>query len=246
MSEYFELRLQELALNAFCRLVGLVLAQAATVGDKLRNLAADFNRLIEQFSAAPPITDESAVRTKALQRVAAAEIEARQAELLAEMEQALEHELGQAATADIRDVRSKLAVSVRRMSRTLILRMLKQFAAEQATAALEGRPHEPLFEISAALKEALPQRFAGCSGQQRLLVVVPEQLAPLVAGQAPEDGKSPAPTVLADAGSDMPICYEVEDQPLRRIAAKVLDQRFQAVEVAMRLHTRTDVPWTPL
>ena len=42
------------------------------------------------------------------------------------------------------------------------------------------------------------------------------------------------------------ICYEVEDQPLRRIAAKVLDQRFQAVEVAMRLHTRTDVPWTPL
>ncbi len=34
--------------------------------------------------------------------------------------------------------------------------------------------------------------------------------------------------------------------PCGRIAAKVLDQRFQAVEVAARLHTRTDVPWTPL
>ena len=52
LSEYFELRLHELTLDAFCRLVGLVLAQVATVGDKLRNLAADFNRLIEQFSAA--------------------------------------------------------------------------------------------------------------------------------------------------------------------------------------------------
>ncbi len=171
--------------------MGLVLAQVATVGDKLRNLAADFNRLIEQFSAAPPITDESAVRTKALQRVAAAEIAARKTELLAEMEQALEEELRQAATAEIRDVRSKLAVVVRRTSRTLILRMLKQFAAEQATAALEGRPHEPLFEISAGLKEALPRRFAGCGGQQRLLVVAPEQLAP-ARGRAGAGGRQVA------------------------------------------------------
>ena len=79
-----------------------------------------------------------------------------------------------------------------------------------------------------------------------MLVVVPEQLVPLVAAQAAGDGGSLMPTVLADAASDMPICYEVEDQPLRRIAAKVLDQRFQAVEVAARLHTRIDVPWTPL
>ena len=156
LSEYFELRLTELTLNAFCRLVGLVLAQVATVGDKLRNLAADFNRLIEQFSAAPLVVDESTVRTKALQRVAAAQIAARKTELLAEMEQALEEELGQAATTEIRDVRSKLAAVVRRTSRTLILRMLKHFAAEQAAAALEGRPHEPLFEISAGLQERCP------------------------------------------------------------------------------------------
>ena len=246
LSEYFELRLQELTLNAFCRLVGLVLAQVATVGDKLRNLAADFNRLIEQFSAAPPVADESAVRTKAMQRIAAAQIAARKTELLAEMEQVLEEDLGQVTTTEVRDFRSKLAVIVRRTARTLILRMLDRFAAEQATAALEGRPHEPLFEIPAGLKEAQPRRFHGCGGQRRVLVVVPEPLAPLVAAQPPRDGGSLVPTVLADAGSDMPICYEVEDLPLRRMAAKLLDQRFQAVEAASRLHTRSDVPWTPL
>ncbi len=246
LSEYFELRLHKLALNAFCRLLGMVLAQVATVGDKLRNLAADFNRLIEQFSAAPAVADESAIRTKALQRVAVAQIAANKTKLLAEMEQALEEDLRHAATTEIRDFRSKLAVIVRRMSRTLILQMLKEFAIQETTAALEERLHEPLFEIPHGLREALPRRFTGCGGQQRLLVVAPEQLAPAVTRQTPSNGESLAPTVLADADSDMLVCYEVEDQPLRRIAAKVLDQRFQTVEIASRLHTRTDVSWTPL
>ena len=246
LTDYFELRLHELTLNAFCRLVGLVLAQVATVGDKLRNLAADFNRLIEQFSVPPAVDEESTVRTRALQRVAAARIAARKSELLAEMEQSLEDEFRRAATTEIRDVRSKLAVVVRRTSRTLILRMLKQFAAEEATAALEGRPHEPLIEIPAGMKEALPQQFTACGGQRRLLIVAPEQLAPAVTAQFPGNSESPPPTVLADAGSDLLVCYEVEELPLPRVAAKVLDQRFQAVEAASRLHTRTDVAWTPL
>ncbi len=211
LSNYFELRLHELTLDAFCRLVGLVLAQVATVGDKLRNLAADFNRLIEQFSAAPAMDDESTVRTRALQRVAAAQIAARKTELLAQMEEALEEDLRQAAASEIRDVRSKLAGVVRRTSRTLILRVLKQFAADEAAAALEGRPHEPLFEISTGLKEALPRRFTACGGQRRLLVVASKQLAPAVAAQTP-GGDSPVPTVLADAGGDMLVCYEVEDE----------------------------------
>ncbi len=44
----------------------------------------------------------------------------------------------------------------------------------------------------------------------------------------------------------MLICHEIEDLPLKRIASVVLDQRFHAVQAASRLHTRTDVPWTPL
>ncbi len=226
--------------------MGQVRAQVTTAGDRLRTLAADFKCLIEQFSAAPAVGDESTIRTKALQRVAAAHVAARKTELLAEMEQALEEDLRQAATGEIRDLRSKLAVAVRRATRTLILRMLKQFAIQEAMAALEDRPHEPLFEIQAGLKEALPGPLAGCGGQQRLLVVVPEQLVEAVVARTSGDGQSLAPTVLADAGSDMFVCREVEDQPLPRVAARVLGQRFQAAEIASRLHTRVDVAWTPL
>jgi len=246
LSEYFELRLHELTLDAFCRLVGMVHAKLATVGDRLRNLAVDLNRMIEQFTAVPAVADESAIRTKVLQRVAVAQIAARKTELLAEMEQAFENELCQAATTETRDFRSKLTVAMRQMSRTLILRMLERFATEQATAALEGQPHEQLFEILSGLKEASPPRFTTCGGQRRLLVVAPEKVAAAVAAQASANGEWPVPTVLADAGSDMLVCFELEDLSLKQIAAKVLDQRFQAVDAASRLHTRTDVPWTPL
>ncbi len=272
LSDHFELRMNELlrlheaTLNAFCRLMGLVLAQVVTVSDKLRNLAADLNHLIEQFAADPDhdhdhgymvpdtvpdsvpaaVDDKATDRAKAWQRLAAAQISARKTELLAQMEQALEEDLRQAATTEIRDVRGKLAVVVRRVSQTLIMRMLKQYAVDEATAALEGRPHEPLFEIPSALQEALPQRLTACGGQRRLLVLAPKQLAPLVAAQIPGNSELPVPTVLADADSDMLVSYEVEDQPLSLLAEKVLGQRYQAVEAAARLHTRTDVPWTPL
>jgi len=246
LSEYFELRLYELALDAFCRMVGIVVAQLATAGDKLCNLAADFNRLIERFSGAAATGKELARPGNALQQIAAAQIAARRADLLTEMEQGLEEGLRQAATTEIRDVHGHVADVVSRMSRTVILRMLQQFAAEQTAAALDGRPHEPLFELASGLKEALPQRFATCGGEQRLLIVAPEQLLPLVAKQTPGEGETPVPTVLADAANDILVCYEVQDISLQRVAAKVLDQRYQAIELASRLHTRSDVPWTPL
>jgi hypothetical protein len=246
LSDYFELRLQELELSAFCRLVGLVLAQVATVGDKLRNLAVDFNRLIEQFSVPPALADESTDRNQSLQRIATARIAAGKTELLVSMERALEENLRQVATTDARDARSKLAADLRRTSRMLILDVLKQFAMQETAAALEGRPHEPQFAVATGLTEALPQRLAFCGGQRRLLIVAPDVLAPAMKAPATADGKSMMPTVLADAGGDVLICYEVEDQPLRRIAGKVLDKRYQAVGVAGRLHTRSDVPWTPL
>ena len=222
------------------------LAQLATAGDKLCNLAADFNRLIERFSGAAATGKELARPGNALQQIAAAQIAARRADLLTEMEQGLEEELRQAATTEIRDVHGHVADVVSRMSRTVILRMLQQFAAEQTAAALDGRPHEPLFELASGLKEALPQRFATCGGEQRLLIVAPEQLLPLVAKQTPGEGETPVPTVLADAANDILVCYEVQDISLQRVAAKVLDQRYQAIELASRLHTRSDVPWTPL
>jgi hypothetical protein len=42
------------------------------------------------------------------------------------------------------------------------------------------------------------------------------------------------------------LCYEAEQLSLRHVAAAVLDNRSQYVELASRLHTRVDVTWLPL
>jgi hypothetical protein len=246
LSEYFELRLEEIALNAYCRLVSMVRAQVITVADKLRSLASDFEALIGRLSVVPSANDGCDARANALLQLAVAQVMAHKSELLAEMEKTLEEDLRLAVTTENYDVRGKLAASLQRMARTLVRDMLKQFAIQETMAALEGRPHEPLFEIEAGLKSAEYDRLADCGGQQRLLVVVPQQLAEIMAAHTSDGGQLPAATVLADAGGDIFVCREVEDQPLQRIAAKVLDQRFHAIEIAMRLHTRTDVAWTPL
>jgi hypothetical protein len=52
--------------------------------------------------------------------------------------------------------------------------------------------------------------------------------------------------VVTGTDNGVLLCYEAEQLSLRRVAAAVLDQRFQNVEVADRLHTRIDVSWTPL
>ncbi len=246
LSNYFQLRLHELTLDTFCQLIGQILAQVATAGDKLRNMASDFNRLTERFRSASTPSEMLAARPLELYRVAIAQITVRKAELVAEMEESLEDQLRLVTTTDVRDVRGMLAVSIRQTSRKVILQMLKQFALQEMAAGLRGEPHHPLFEILDGLKEAGNQRLSGCGGQRRLLVVAPESLAPEILAKNIGDEIKANPTVLADPDNDVFICYEVEDQPLRRVAAAILDQRYHAVEVASRLHTRMDVPWTPL
>ena len=248
LSEYFELRLHELTLNAFCRLVGLVLAQVATVGDKLRNLAADFNRLIEQFSAAPAVADESTVRTQGL---AAGR---RRANRRPQDGVARRDGTGLGGRSspggDDRNPRRPQQAGRRRAAD------VANAHPPHAEAVCRGRGNGGLGRPSARAALRDPRRAEGSACRSGSPPAAdsggcwwspPSSSLPAVAAQAPRRRRRRSlPTVLADAGSDMLVCYEVEDQPLRRIAAKVLDQRFQAVEVAARLHTRTDVPWTPL
>ncbi len=162
------------------------------------------------------------------------------------MESALESDLRRLVTTDADCRRLDLAQSIRTAAAAVIHSKLRQVTHESLSAALECRSDDPLFDIPAALKAAVPSRFEMCGGRQRLLVMAPELLAPAVTPEMLGEAVTALPTVVADPHADMLICYEVEGLALPRIASVVLDQRFQVVEAAARLHTRTDVPWTPL
>ena len=79
-----------------------------------------------------------------------------------------------------------------------------------------------------------------------MLLVVPGDLPSTDLVKQLSEEVSEPPTVVADKENEVLLCYEMEQLPLRRVAAAVLDRRFKNVEVASRLHTRIDVPWSAL
>ena len=111
LSRYFQWKIEQVTLNAACRLSGLILAQVATLGDKLRNVTADLHRLAEEFSrAAPAAAGDSPAGDPArgIRRAAQETIASHKPELIAEMEAALEDDLRRAVTADLGDLHRAL------------------------------------------------------------------------------------------------------------------------------------------
>jgi serine/threonine protein kinase len=244
--EYFELRLHDLVLGAFGRLARQVLAQVTTVSDNLRLVFAELNHLFPPASAAAAELAAPRTRLKSAQRAAAKQIAANSTAILDEIERRLEPELSRLVTTEATDASRLLPPIIRAAAATAARRKLRQVAETAITSALEGRRNDPLFDIPAALKSAAPARFAMCGGRQRLLVVAPDAVASGLTPDTFGGAASTVPTIVADPNAEMLFCYEVEGIALPRVASEVLDQRFQIIEAAARLHTRTDVHWKPL
>jgi hypothetical protein len=246
---YFSAKIEELALSAVSRVAGLILAQVVLLGDKLRNLAADLNRLAEKIGEEPsPIAAAGppARLSPLVARVVAETIAKHRAAMVGAMERALEDDLCRIAVTENNDGRM-LAPLLRQMARSLILALVKKTALREIEASCQGTPRQTAFSLQEALHEASP-RLADCGGARRLLLTAPRSIAGdlLVNGLRAGGEAGPAPTVVPDTENDVLLCYEVEQLSVRRVAAALLDQRFQYVEAAARLHTRIDVRWSPL
>jgi hypothetical protein len=98
-----------------------------------------------------------------------------------------------------------------------------------------------------ALEKASP-RLLECGGTKRLIVVSPDKQAEARVGWlrslvslAKQD-----PAVFTTANCPTAICYEVEHVPLENVAVALAVDRPECLRLVPRLHTRTDVEWTPL
>jgi eukaryotic-like serine/threonine-protein kinase len=249
LSQYFRLKIDELTFNSVCRLTGLILAQIATLDDTLRNLAADLNRLAGEFHGRPQSPHDSqdlppsgsAMASGAVLRT----IREQKVELAAEMERALESDLRRIVAGDHNEIRRELSAMLRRTARATILRALKKVTLREIAACSEGHPDEAIFSLGAGLKAAMP-RLLECGGDRRLLLLAPATISPTrLIGQLGDAIVEP-PTTVPDPENEVLLCYELGQLSLQRVAAAVLDHRFQNVEIASRLHTRIDVPWSPL
>jgi hypothetical protein len=164
--------------------------------------------------------------------------------LIEAVEHSLEDDLRRIVTAADGDVRSVLPGLLRRTARSAILRVLEQLALEKIAAG-EAGPQASIYSLGSGLRAATP-RLPQCGGGKRLLLLAPRGCAsPPLLDQLRGKAGGP-PTAVCNAENDLLLCYEAQDLSLRRVAQAVLDHRLECVEVASRLHTRIDVPWTTL
>ncbi len=246
LCQYFRLRIEELMLNGVCRLAGFMLGQMSALGDQLRNLSGDLSRMAKEFGS-PPAVGAAGPSADALEvvRAVAETIGPHKMELIAEMEHTLEQDLHRMVTAEGNYVSGTLAPLLRRTARSLLHRLLKRVTMREIAASSKDKPTRSMFSVPAGLQAATPS-LPHCGGARRLLLLTPNDLPSAELIRRVHDEVPTSPTVVADKENEVLLCYEMEQLPLPRVAAAVLDQRFQNVEVASRLHTRIDVQWSNL
>jgi serine/threonine protein kinase len=250
---YFQLRLHQLALVAARQMIGLIISDLKTVMDGL----AIFGDRLAQFQAAlaepsdgrsgDSASTQSGTGYETLPDLAASVPRQRLAELSAEVDRRLQTEYlaqrkGLFATVmhGGRD-RAQLLATLHGYARQAVEHT---WAGMHAFGTAVGSA-EPDSVLSAGLKSATP-RLLEHGGTRRVLMVVPRD-AVGNAGQA-DVARLVGTDVSLVAGSDnnLTMCVEVDGLSLPYIAADIIRYRQDLKELADRVHSRTDVAWTPL
>ena len=92
---------------------------------------------------------------------------------------------------------------------------------------------------------AMPDWVQRCGGATRLLAATPSGDARRLVDVARDTLQQDVTSIHATTGNVV-LCYEVDRLPLSGIASSLAESRPEFSEYVSRLHTRTDVRWSPL
>jgi serine/threonine protein kinase len=254
--KYLQGRFSEMELRGTCRLSLAIREQLANLDDHLRELRCELLRLSETCKApAPreqrtPRGEAAAPADAGLPPQALESLLRRLPELAPRLDEVFHPKTGR-STGGLRshlgrgaEVRDRLGETLRGAARNVIRQVLNE--AEVAALSHEARQGAPgaIQRLRAGLDSAKP-RLLATGGGKRLLMVHPPgpehaQLSELIRRELNE-----TVTVVSDSGGEILLCYEVEQLAIEHVAADLIGLRQDYVEMAARLRTRVDVPWSP-
>lgn len=246
--QYAETRLQHLLEKSVGDLIRGIAAQVNTAMDRLQELAKDLNQLADEFAVLPavrepspqlPEQDRSAQLLKVLRSQEATLIQQVDRDLASSFfssHRRLSQMLGQMES------RQRLKSEVRKSSRHAVLQIIKNFNVEIVSRDVSDLGAKVVQEL---IHQARPC-FAESGGAQRLLVITPDSLQDGRLADEIQRATGQEPTSVPDQDGDVVVCYDREQVALAQIAARLIGTRRDYIEIARRLHTRTDVEWSPL
>jgi hypothetical protein len=253
--QLIRLRFQELAVHAICHALRLTSAPLSAAGDRLKDLRHELGRLSLQFAdtfssedahsetLARKVSDDvmNLVKSKLRLRLPQlAEIVDERFRQQFQQPQGGLHKLCSNSVA----MQSSVPTALRSLARAEIVGALKTISVAEGLLATDTTCESQVERLQTCLDTARP-KLTGCSGSQRLLVILPEADKGSLLDEAVSQLEPPA-TVIRDSDADLVFCYEVQELSISDVAARLVDDRVDFAQTASRLHTRTDVVWTAM
>jgi len=250
--DYSRLRLEHVIVCSVARWLRLVEGEVTATLDHVQDFWRHLNELAAKFHVTPSIDD-------ALDHCAAPEIvnthwrsllgdlmKDRQ-QLVAALAQTIEQEIGVGSftlrrfLTDDADVRTELAAPLREAARQVILRAMGDLNMSRLVDGAQTPASLNSGEFHRCVEAAKPN-YLDESAASRLLLILPEGIGDECLGASLEQSNPPA-TIVRVTGGDLIVCQEVEQLHVRQVAAQLVDNRRDYIELAKRLHARVDVNW---
>jgi hypothetical protein len=238
--DYARRRLLAVCLQGACKLAQTVCRRLALAGDELKDLGRALDKAAGQFSEYYDEGDSSVM----------AALRSRTPELVSLLDDQFRSSFfpaGEGFRAALRkefNFGERLPDALRDAARRVAAEAIRSV---EVTGALfpEGEDALKAHERLAEMVQAAQPRLNQCGGAARLLLMLPEHVqdARVQSMFAARFGQPP--TTAYDAQCEAALCCEMEQIPLAPLAATLIDYRRDYAEAASRLHTRSDVNWTP-
>lgn len=254
--QYLQLRIGKLSLNGVRRLVLGLQSRVKIAAENLSDGHRELARLASTFDAMPHSMSashardgeadvESALNLRILEKLGG-----RLTGLIAQLESDLCHDfleqhgglkellLGESrqpaqVVNNLRNAARKLALASHQQEDIVALMLGAEASPEQAVRTLEG------------CLQASEPHLMDCGGTKRLLMIVPESSSHGLLKKVIEGGMEEKISISFNNVCDLVFCYEAGNISIAQIAARLIDDRIDYAQAASRLHTRSDVPWSP-
>jgi hypothetical protein len=139
--------------------------------------------------------------------------------------------------------RAQLTAKLHETARQVLQRTLAGFSMfDESTpdgeSSLTGELRSGLTTATPALLEF--------GGTRHVLTILPRDGAEMITPAAVCDALGAAATTVRGDDNNLALCVEVGQLSVPHVAASLVEHRRDRVEFADRVHSRTDIAWTPL
>jgi serine/threonine protein kinase len=251
---YFCLRLDQTAVQAAAHIVHGLLCDAKRLSEEITSLGREIDQIATAVSRAcgdttANLSNKTMTETATIQAKLARSLQPKVTEIAAEVDQLLQSEYINPQGGFEKVImgggrpRAQLTAKLYELARLVVQRTVAGFhTVDPSTSADESNLNDELRSGLAAATPALLE----FGGTRQVVVILPRDGPDAVTPAAISSVLGIAATTITGTDNNLALCVEAGNLSLPHVAALLVEFRRDRAEFASRVHSRTDVAWTPL